>query len=70
MSSRAVKRLLKERGVDELSEAASRLEAATPEKEVTENTGSKTNIFDLLMGGGDEDQEETGEEEDEGQRSE
>ncbi|KAJ2703753.1 hypothetical protein FB645_003774 [Coemansia sp. IMI 203386] len=70
MSSRAVKRLLKERGVDELSEAASRLEAATPEKEVTENTSSKTNIFDLLMGGGDDDQEETGEEEDEGQRSE
>ncbi|KAJ2858357.1 hypothetical protein J3B02_000329 [Coemansia erecta] len=65
MSSRAVKKLLKERGVDELAETASRFKAAAvekveQEKEDTANTGSKVNIFDLLMG--DDGQEASGEE--------
>ncbi|KAJ1864909.1 hypothetical protein LPJ73_000159 [Coemansia sp. RSA 2703] len=69
MSSRAVKRLLKERGVDELAETASRLETAAAANKGNESDDSveikapaKANMFDLLMGGG-EDQSESEEEE-------
>ncbi|KAJ2788236.1 hypothetical protein GGI15_000041 [Coemansia interrupta] len=68
MSSRAVKRLLKERGVDELAETANRLEAAAAANKGNESDDSvevkappKANMFDLLMGGG-EDQSESEEE--------
>ncbi|KAJ1722102.1 hypothetical protein LPJ53_003434 [Coemansia erecta] len=67
-TDRAVKRLLKERGVDELAETASRLEAAAAANKGNESDDSvevkapaKANMFDLLMGGGD-DQSESEEE--------
>ncbi|KAJ2697455.1 hypothetical protein H4218_003931 [Coemansia sp. IMI 209128] len=60
MSSRAVKRLLKERGYDELAESSAHIERRERELQAQEQAASdseestppaKANMFDLLMGG-------------------
>ncbi|KAJ1898445.1 hypothetical protein LPJ66_002748 [Kickxella alabastrina] len=67
MSSRAIRKLLRERGVDELAESAARLEANARQNDDasgsdtngTTKKGAKINMFDLLMGGDDEGSEKS-----------
>ncbi|KAJ2552590.1 hypothetical protein GGH95_005759, partial [Coemansia sp. RSA 1836] len=73
MSSRAVKRLLKERGYDELAESSAHIERrerelrgddqASSDAEESQQAQPKANMFDLLMGGedggGNDDSEES-----------
>ncbi|KAJ2558526.1 hypothetical protein EV175_000741 [Coemansia sp. RSA 1933] len=65
MSSRAVKKLLKESGYDDLAETAAMVESRAKDVVESDEEAKKQNMFDLLMGDDDTAEQESSSSEDE-----